>query len=78
MPPETSKELTALLSGGTWRHDNGITFEASRAFGLDVRRDILADVVRLMSLFLQPKRRGLESLPVPYRCKERQPPRGER
>ena len=75
LPPERSEELAALLTGGTWTHDYGITFEAAKAFGLNVRSDIPDDVLHLMSLFPQPKRQGVEYLPFPYRYKEPQPPR---
>jgi ClpP class serine protease len=70
LPPEKSEELAALLTEGTWTHDYGITFEAAKAFGLNVSSDIPADVLRLMSLFPQPKRQGVEYFPVPYRYKE--------
>jgi len=77
LPPEKSEELAGLLTGGTWTHDYGITFEAAKAFGLHVSSDIPADVLRLMSLFPQPKRQGVEYFPVPYRYKE-PPSRGSR
>src|SRR2546429_3231466 len=78
MPPEKSEELAGLLTGGTWTHDYGITCEAAKAFGLNVSSDIPAEVVQLMSLFPQPKRQGVEYLPVPYRYKEPAPPGGGR
>jgi ClpP class serine protease len=78
MPPERSEELAGLLTGGTWTHDYGITFEAAKAFGLKVRSDIPPEVVTLMGLFPQPKRQGVEYLPVPYRYKEPAAPGGGR
>ena len=78
MPPEKSEELAGLLTGGTWTHDYGITCEAAKAFGLNVSSDIPAEVLQLMSLFPQPKRQGVEYLPVPYRYKEPAPPGGSR
>jgi ClpP class serine protease len=76
MAPEKSEELAGLLTGGTWTHDYGITCEAAKAFGLNVSSDIPAEVLQLMSLFPQPKRQGVEYLPVPYRYKEPVPPGG--
>jgi ClpP class serine protease len=76
LAPDKSEELAGLLTGGTWTHDYGITFEAAKAFGLNVRNDIPADVLQLMSLFPQPKRQGVEYLPVPYRYKEPTAPGG--
>jgi ClpP class serine protease len=76
LPPEKCDELAELLTGGTWTHDYGITFEAAKAFGLNVRNDIPSDVLQLMSLFPQPKRQGVEYLPVPYRYKEPSSPGG--
>jgi ClpP class serine protease len=70
LPPDKSDELAALLTEGTWTHDYGITYEAAKAFGLNVSSAISGDVLRLMSLFPQPKRQGVEYLPVPYRYKE--------
>jgi ClpP class serine protease len=70
LPPDKSDELAALLTEGTWTHDYGITYEAAKAFGLNVSSAISEDVLRLMSLFPQPKRQGVEYLPVPYRYKE--------
>ena len=78
MPPEKSEELAGLLTGGTWTHDYGITCEAAKAFGLNVSSDIPAEVLQLMSLFPQPKRQGVEYLPVPYRYKEPAAPGGGR
>jgi ClpP class serine protease len=68
-PPDKGAELASLLSEGTWTHDWGITYEAAKAFGLNVSPDVGADVMRLMSLFPQPVRRpsGVEYLPVPRR-----------
>jgi ClpP class serine protease len=68
-PPDKAAELASLLSEGTWTHDYGITYEAAKSFGLCVRCDMPADVLRLMSLFPQPVRRtsGVEYLPVPRR-----------
>jgi len=77
LPPEKSEELATLLTQGTWTHDYGITYEAAKAFGLHVSSEISSDVMRLMSLFPQPKRQGVEYLPVPYRYKE-PPPRTTR
>ena len=70
LPPEKSDELAALLTQGTWTHDYGITHEAAKAFGLNVSTSMPDDVLRLMSLFPQPKRQTVEYLPVPYRYKE--------
>lgn len=70
LSPEKSEELAALLTEGTWTHDYGITYEAATAFGLNVNDGISQDVLRLISLFPQPKRQGVEYLPVPYRYKE--------
>jgi ClpP class serine protease len=78
MPPEKSEELAGLLTGGTWTHDYGITCEAAKAFGLNVSSEIPAEVLQLMSLFPQPKRQGVEYLPVPYRYKEPVQPGGGR
>ena len=75
LPPDKSEELASLLTEGTWTHDYGITYEAAKAFGLNVSSAISADILRLMSLFPQPRRQGVEYLPVPYRYKE-PPPRG--
>lgn len=68
------QETMALLTQGTWTHDYGITYEAAKAFGLPVTADMPNEVLRLMSLFPQPKRQGVEYLPVPYRYKEPTPP----
>jgi ClpP class serine protease len=70
LPPEKSDELAGLLTQGTWTHDYGITYEAAKAFGLNVSSNMSDDVLRLMSLFPQPKRQTVEYLPVPYRYKE--------
>ena len=78
LPAEKSDELAELLTGGTWTHDYGITFEAAKAFGLAVTTDMPDEVLRLMSLFPQPKRQGVEYLPVPYRYKEPPAPGGSR
>jgi len=78
MAQDAATALADKLTTGTWTHDYGITCEAAKAFGLNVSSDIPAEVLQLMSLFPQPKRQGVEYLPVPYRYKEPAPPGGGR
>ncbi len=66
--PDKAEELAKLLSEGTWTHDHPITFAEAKSFGLPVRSDMPQDVLRLMSLFPQPKYKqaGVEFLPGPH------------
>jgi membrane associated rhomboid family serine protease len=57
MPAEKAKELAARFSTGTWTHDYPITVEEAQRLGLNVRSDIDADVLQLMTLYPQPIRR---------------------
>jgi ClpP class serine protease len=54
--PEKAQELARLLSEGTWTHDNPITYETAKHFGLPVRSDIPPEVLDLMALCPQPVR----------------------
>lgn len=76
LPPDKANELAGLLSTGTWTHDYPITFETAQRLGLNVRSDIPADILQLMSFYPQPVRRqpSVEYLPIPRRAA--QPARG--
>lgn len=70
LPPEKAGPLADLLSKGTWTHDFLITFEGAQQLGLNVRSDMPADFLRLMSLYPQPVRRqpSVEYRPIPRRA----------
>ena len=67
--PAQAEEITNILSQGIWTHDNPITFEKAKEWGLKVSSEMPPDIHKLMALFPQPVRRqvGVEYLPWPRR-----------
>jgi ClpP class serine protease len=63
---EKAKELSALMSTGTWTHDYPIGVDEAKRLGLPVSLDMPRDVLQLMSLYPQPTRRqpSVEYVPV--------------
>jgi ClpP class serine protease len=70
VPAEKASALANLLSTGTWTHDYPITFEEAKRRGLNVRSDMPAELLQLMSLYPQPTRRqpSVEYLQIPRRA----------
>jgi hypothetical protein len=70
VPAEKATTLANLLSTGTWTHDYPITFEEAKRQGLNVRSDIPAELLQLLSLYPQPTRRqpSVEYLQIPRRA----------
>ncbi|HZR45657.1 MAG TPA: ATP-dependent Clp protease proteolytic subunit [Candidatus Manganitrophaceae bacterium] len=78
LPAEKAGPLADLLSRGTWTHDYPITFEGAQQLGLNVRSDMPAEILQLMSLYPQPVRRqpSVEYRPVHRRAERPRLPAG--
>jgi ClpP class serine protease len=76
LPAEKAGKLADVLTTGTWTHDYPITFREAHELGLNVRAEMPAEILQLMSLFPQPVRRqpSVEYLPIPRRAEPANPP----
>lgn len=70
-PAAKAEELAKILTEGRWTHDFPITYEAAKALGLPVSKDMPKEVLELMSYFPQPTRMtpAVEYLPIPRRSR---------
>ena len=61
-----AKELSEILSTGTWTHDYPITYEEAKSLGLKVSHNMPVEFMQLMSLYPQPVRKlpTVEYLPI--------------
>jgi ClpP class serine protease len=68
LPEERAREVTQLLTQGTWTHDYPIDVGQLRAMGLTVATALPREVYDLMRLYPQPPQRrpSVEYIPAPY------------
>jgi ClpP class serine protease len=68
MPEERAREITTLLTQGTWTHDYPIDVDQLRAMGFTVSTTLPREVYDLMRLYPQAAQRrpSVEYIPVPY------------
>jgi ClpP class serine protease len=68
MPEARAREVTQLLTQGTWTHDYPIDVDQLRAMDLTVTTALPREVYDLMRLYPQPPQRrpSVEYIPMPY------------
>ena len=64
--PEKAAELAKMLSHGRWTHDYAIDIDKAREMGMAVSDQMPWDIYKLMDLYPQPNRPGVEYIPMPY------------
>ena len=64
--PEKAAELAKMLSHGRWTHDYAIDIDKAREIGLNVNDQMPWEIYKLMKLYPQPNRLGVEYIPIPY------------
>ena len=67
-----ARELARTLSEGRWTHDYPITYEEAKKLGLNVSKDMPAEILQLLSLYPQPVRKmpTVEYLPIPRKSEQ--------
>jgi ClpP class serine protease len=75
MQPAHAKEITRILSTGTWTHDHPLQPRELKALGLPVEVDVPRGVYELMQLYPQPQGRqaSVEYIPSPRELPARRP-----
>lgn len=68
MDEERAKEISTILTSGTWTHDYPISCKEMRKMGIEVCCDIPKEIYELMELYPQPAQRrpSVQYVPIPY------------
>ena len=68
-PAETAEKLGEVLTQGTWTHDHPITVTRAQQLGLNVKTEMLPEIMELLTLYPQPIRKTatVEFTPEPKR-----------